>query len=155
MAVAEPSPSMEILVRDPDGFVIWHGPPFTNGQPRIKLDKIQCTSVKFSEDGSKLMVMKSDSLVSIYECKSLREIRSLQVPNVLAATISPRGSYLQSFQKPTSPQEKNVVLWKIDTGDSAYQLSQKNMTKATWYLLCFDELICDLTVDLLKFSLID
>ncbi|CAA2990787.1 eukaryotic translation initiation factor 2A isoform X2 [Olea europaea var. sylvestris] len=154
MAVAEPSPSMEILVRDPDGFVIWHGLPFTNGQPRIKLDKIQCTSAKFSEDGSKLMVMKSDSLVSIYECKSLREIRSLQVPNVLAATISPRGSYLQSFQKPTSPQEKNVVLWKIDTGDSAYQLSQKNMTKATWPVIRFssDEAVaCRLATNEIQF----
>ncbi|KAL2529947.1 Eukaryotic translation initiation factor eIF2A family protein [Forsythia ovata] len=154
MAVAEPSPSLDILVRDPEGFAIWHGPPFTNGQPRIKLDTVQCTSTKFSEDGSKLMVTKSDSLISIYECQSLREIRSLQVPNVLAATISPCGTYLQTFQKSTSPQDKNVVVWKIDTGDSVYQLFQKNMTKATWPAIRFssdEAMACRLATNEIQF----
>lgn len=134
MATVEP-PSLEILVREPDGFVIWNGPPFANGQPSVKLDKVQCSSGRFSEDGSKLMVMKSESQISIYDCKCWKEIRSFNVPNVLAATISPCGTYLQTFQKSTSPQDKNVVLWRIATGDSVYHLSQKNMTKATWYFL--------------------
>ncbi|KAK4394047.1 Eukaryotic translation initiation factor 2A [Sesamum angolense] len=132
MAVAEPPAPLDILVRDPEGFTIWSGPPFSSGEPSVKLNKVPCTSTKFSEDGSKLMVIRSDSVISIYDSKNLVEIRSLQIPNVLAASISPCGTYVQTFQKSTSPQDKNVVLWKTDTGESVYQVFQKNMTKTTW-----------------------
>lgn len=134
MAVADPPPSLDILVRDTEGFTIWAGPPFSNGEPRVKLDKVRCSSTKFSQDGSKLMVIGSDSLISIYDSKSLVEIRSLQVPNLLAASISPCGTYVQTFQKSTSPHDKNVVLWKTETVEFVYQVYQKNMTKATWYI---------------------
>lgn len=132
MAVSETSPALEILIRGPEGYAIWDGPPFPNDQPSIRLATVPCTSAKFSEDGSKLMVMKSDSVISVHDCKTLKEIRSFEIPNVLAAVISPRGTYLQTFQKCTSPQDKNVVLWKVESGESVYQLYQKNMTKVTW-----------------------
>ncbi|KAL6343302.1 hypothetical protein AAG906_022377 [Vitis piasezkii] len=74
--------------------------PFNNGQPAVKLEKVICTNAKFSEDGSRLMVMKSDSSVSIYDCSSSKEIRSFAVPNMSAATMSPCGTYLQTFQNP-------------------------------------------------------
>lgn len=133
MEIVEP-PSLEILVREQDGFVMCDGPPFPNGQPNAKLERITCSSANFSEDGSKLMIIKSDSEISIYDCKSWREIRSFQVPNLLAAVLSPCGTYLQTFQKSTSPQDRNVVLWNTETGDFVHNLAQKNMTKATWYL---------------------
>lgn len=132
MAVVDTSPSLEILVRGPDGFTVWTGPPYSNGEPSIKLEKIPCSNAKFSEDGCKLMVTKSDSVISIYDCKSSKELRSFEVPNILGATLSPCGTYLQTFQKASSPQEKNVILWKTETGESVYQLFQKNMTKTTW-----------------------
>ncbi|XAR64590.1 hypothetical protein NMG60_11008329 [Bertholletia excelsa] len=154
MAVASSLPSLEILVRGPEGFAIWNGPPFKNGQPSIKLETISCTNVKFSEDGSKLMIMKSDSTISIYDCKSSKEIRSFQVPNILAATLSPKGTYLQTFQKASSPQEKNVILSNTETGDSVYHLSQKNMTKSTWPSIQFssDEAVaCRLATNEIQF----
>ncbi|KAK6122225.1 hypothetical protein DH2020_044028 [Rehmannia glutinosa] len=154
MAVADSPPSLDILVRNPEGFTIWNGPPFSNGEPRVKLDKVPCTTTKFSENGSKLMVIRSDSLISIYDSKNLIEIRSLQVPNVLAASISPCGTYVQTFQKSTSPQDKNVVLWKTDTGDSVFQVFQKNMTKTTWPSIRFssDEAVaCRLATNEVQF----
>lgn len=123
-----------LSVREPEGFSVWNGPPFSNNQPNVKLEKVPCTSATFSSDGSTLMVIKSDCVISIYECSNLKEIRSFQVPAVAAAALSPCGTYLQTFQKSSSPQEKNVVLWKIETGDPVYNQFQKNMTKATWYV---------------------
>lgn len=154
MAVVEPSSSLEILVRGPEGFFIWNGPPFPSGEPGVKLDRVPCTSAKFSDDGSKLMVTKSDFVISIFDCKTLTEIRSFDVPNVLAAVISPCGTYLQTFQKCSSPQHKNVVLWKIENGESAYQLFQKNMTKVTWPSVHFssDETVaCRLATNEIQF----
>ncbi|KAM7521284.1 hypothetical protein LguiB_020246 [Lonicera macranthoides] len=132
MSAADSSPSLEILVREPGGLALWTGPPFTNSQPSIKIDRLPCTNAKFSDDGSILMVIKSDSVISIYDCKSFKEIKTFEIPNVLATSLSPCGTYLQTFQKPLFPQEKNVTLWKIETGASVYNLFQKNMTKVTW-----------------------
>lgn len=81
------------------------------------------------------MITKSNSLISVYDCNTAKEIRAFQVPNVVAATLSPCGTYLQTFQKPSAPQEKNVTLWKIDTGAAVYQQSQKNMTKGNWCVI--------------------
>lgn len=147
-------PSLEILVRAPEGFSLWCGPPFNNGQPAVKLEKVICTNAKFSEDGSRLMVMKSDSTVSIYDCSSSKEIRSFAVPNMSAATMSPCGTYLQTFQRPSTPQEKNVILWKTETGAPVYQHFQKNMTKTTWPSVQFssDEAIaCRLATNEIQF----
>nr|XP_043615165.1 eukaryotic translation initiation factor 2A [Erigeron canadensis]XP_043615166.1 eukaryotic translation initiation factor 2A [Erigeron canadensis] len=138
MSVADSSPALEILVREPAGFSIWNGPPFSNNQPSIKLDKVPCTSAKFSDDGSRLMVIKSESSISIFDCKTLKEIRAFESPNILAAALSPCGTYLQTFQKAASPQEKNVTLWKVETGELVYSLSQKNITKATWPTIRFN-----------------
>ncbi|BBN70160.1 Eukaryotic translation initiation factor eIF2A family protein [Prunus dulcis] len=98
MAASETAPPLDILVRGPEGFSLWNGPPFSNGQPGIKLENISCTSTKFSEDGSRLMVMKSDSVISIYDCSSYREIRSFQIPNVAAAALSHVGLMCKLFR---------------------------------------------------------
>ncbi|KAJ4790486.1 Eukaryotic translation initiation factor eIF2A family protein [Rhynchospora pubera] len=132
MSSVQQSPALEILVREPDCFSIWAGPPFPNSKPTSKLEKTPCTSTKFSEDGSKLLVTKPNGVVSIYNCKSLTEIRSFEVPNLLASTLSPCGTYLQTFQKSSSPQEKNVMVWNVESGVPVYQLLQKNMSKTTW-----------------------
>ncbi|KAL3635064.1 hypothetical protein CASFOL_022118 [Castilleja foliolosa] len=154
MAVADSPPSLDILVRSPDGFTIWNGPPFSNGEPRVKLEQTPCTTTKFSDDGSKLMVVQSDSTISIYDSKTLSKIRSFQVPDLLAASISPCGTFIQTFQKSASPQDKNVVLWRTDSGESVFQLFQKNMTKATWPSIRFssDEAVaCRLATNEVQF----
>ncbi|KAI4324359.1 hypothetical protein L6164_023907 [Bauhinia variegata] len=154
MASNDLPPSLEILVRGPEEFSLWNGPPFINGQPGVKLDKVICVSANFNENGSKIMVMKSNSVISIYDCASKKEIRSFEVPNVAAGVLSPCGTYLQTFQKSSTPQEKNVTLWKIDTGDPVYQLFQKNLTKTTWPSIQFssDETVaCRLATNEVQF----
>lgn len=113
---------------------MWNGPPFSssNGQPAPKNERVSCSSTKFSLDGSKFMAVKSDGTISIYDSASLSEVRSFAVANVTATEISPCGTYLQTFQKATTPQEKNVSLWNTDTGDLAHSLYQKSITKTTW-----------------------
>nr|AKM76403.1 eukaryotic translation initiation factor eIF2A family protein [Geranium incanum] len=132
MAATDCSPTLDILVRGPEGCSLWDGPPFSNGQPSVKLERVACKNAKFSDDGSRFMVTKSDSTVSIYDSGSSKEIRSFEAPNILAAALSPRGTYLQTFQKSSTPQEKNVVLWSVETGEPVYQQFQKNMSKTTW-----------------------
>ncbi|XP_021751808.1 eukaryotic translation initiation factor 2A-like [Chenopodium quinoa] len=154
MAAAVASPSVELLVRDLEGFSIWTGPPFDNGQPKIKIPKVPCSSATFSEDGSRLMVIKPDGVISIFDCKTYKEIRSIQVPNFAAANISPRGTYLQTFQKQASPQEKNVTSWSVENGSCVHNFSQKNMSKTSWPSIRFssDEAVaCRLVTNEIQF----
>ncbi|KAL5997996.1 hypothetical protein ACLOJK_008930 [Asimina triloba] len=143
MAARDHSPPLKILgtiashIRESEGFSLCPGPPFINGQLSIKHERVSCTSVKFSENGSRLMVMKSDSTISICDCQTSAEIRSFELPAVLAATLSPCGTYLQTFQKPTTPQEKNLVLWEAQTGTAVYQQFQKNMSQNNWPSIWF------------------
>ncbi|PRQ49591.1 putative transcription factor WD40-like family [Rosa chinensis] len=156
MAASASAPPLDILVRGPEGFSLWNGPPFSNnGQPGIKLEhKIACSSTKFSDDGSRLMVLKPDSVITIYDCRSYAEIRSFQVPNLTAAALSPRGTFLQTFQKSSTPQNKNVTLWNVDTGEPAYDQFQKSITKTNWPSVRFssDEAVaCKLATNEIQF----
>lgn len=154
MSVAADSPTLQILAREPEGFSIWNGPPFSNGQPQVKLERVPCNSAKFSENGSRLIVIKSTS-ICIYNCtNNFTEVRSFEIPSLLAAVLSPRGTYLQTFQKPSTPQDKNVTLWEIKTGLSVYQQFQKNMSKTTWPTIQFssDETVaCRMATNELQF----
>ncbi|GAB2225464.1 hypothetical protein Droror1_Dr00006256 [Drosera rotundifolia] len=155
MAAVAPDPALEILVRESDGFSIWSGPPFSDAlQPTVKWEKQLCDGAKFSEDGRRLLVSRQNGVVSIYDCKGYKEIKSFELPNLVNAALSPCGTYLQTFQRPSSPQDKNVNLWKIDTGDSVYAFSQKNTTKATWPAILFsrDEAVaCRLATNEIQF----
>ncbi|XP_057547209.1 uncharacterized protein LOC130825802 [Amaranthus tricolor] len=154
MAAAKPPPSLEILVRDQEGSCIWTVPPFNNGEPNTRMPKVPCSSAMFSEDGSRLMVVKPDGIISIFECNTYKEIRFIQVPSLAAANLSPRGTYLQTFQKQSAPQEKNVNIWSVETGASVYSFSQKNISKTTWPSILFssDEVVaCRLVTNELQF----
>ncbi|KAL9275614.1 Eukaryotic translation initiation factor 2A-like protein [Drosera capensis] len=155
MAAVAPDPVLEILVRESDGFSVWSGPPFSDAlQPTVKREKQLCGGAKFSEDGRRLFVSRQDGVVNIYDCKGYKEIKSFELPNLVNTALSPCGTYLQTFQRPLSPQDKNVNLWKIDTGDSVYAFSQKNTTQATWPAILFsrDEAVaCRLATNEIQF----
>jgi translation initiation factor 2A len=72
---------------------------------------------------------------TVYDCGSLSVLRSFDLPGLTAAALSPTGSYLQTFQKSSSPQVKNVTVWHVDTATALYQHYQKNLSKATWFVL--------------------
>ncbi|XP_078427929.1 eukaryotic translation initiation factor eIF2A family protein [Wolffia australiana] len=133
----EHSPSLQILLRGPAGFTIWKGPTFIEGKPQVRLENVACSTAKFSDNGSRLMLIKESSIVSIYDCANFTEIRRFDVPSVLSASLSPCGTYLQTFQKPSAPQEKNVNIWSVETGSSVYHISMKNMSIATWPAIQF------------------
>lgn len=154
MSVVSESPTLEILAREPEGFSIWNGPPFNNSLPHVKLGRVPCTNAKYSENGSRLMVIKSTSAISIYDCRTSTEIRSFEIPSLLAAVLSPCGTYLQTFQKSSTPQDKNVVLWDIETGHTVFNQFQKNMSKTTWpsFHFCSDESIsCRMATNEIQF----
>ncbi|EHA8588732.1 hypothetical protein COCNU_scaffold006534G000020 [Cocos nucifera] len=58
------------------------------------------------------MVIKSTSSISVYDCSSFTEIRSFEIP-FPAAILSPCGTYLQTFRKSITLEEKRFALSSI------------------------------------------
>ncbi|XP_047082016.1 eukaryotic translation initiation factor 2A-like [Lolium rigidum] len=136
--MASQQPALSILVREPDGFTVWPGPPYPPGSsPPQKLPKTACSATTFSSDGSRLLVTVASASATVYDCGSLSVLRSFDLPGLTAAALSPTGSYLQTFQKSSSPQLKNVTVWHVDTATALYQHYQKNLSKATWPMVQF------------------
>jgi uncharacterized protein with WD repeat len=59
------------------------------------------SSVQFSPDGSVLAAVDADG-VSLRRTVGRAELRRLAAPGVIAASFSPRGTYLVTFQRPAS-----------------------------------------------------
>lgn len=54
--MASQPPALDILVREPDGFSVWSGPPYPTGSaPPVRLPKTACSATYFSSDGSRLL----------------------------------------------------------------------------------------------------
>jgi len=126
-----------LAVREPDGFTVWSGPPYPPGttSPPQRLPKTACSATSFSTDGARLLATVASASATVYDCRTLAVVKCFELPGLLAAALSPTGAYLQTFQKSSSPQEKNVTVWHVDTAAALYQHYQKSMSKATWYVL--------------------
>ncbi|RLN07204.1 eukaryotic translation initiation factor 2A [Panicum miliaceum] len=137
--MASPPPALEILVREPDGFTVWSGPPYPPGttSPPQRLAKTACSATSFSADGARLLATVASASATVYDCRTLAVVKCFELPGLLAAALSPTGAYLQTFQKSSSPQEKNVTVWQVDTAVALYQHYQKSMSKATWPMIQF------------------
>uniref|UniRef100_A0A0E0K253 Translation initiation factor beta propellor-like domain-containing protein n=1 Tax=Oryza punctata TaxID=4537 RepID=A0A0E0K253_ORYPU len=136
--MASQPPALDILVREPDGFSVWSGPPYPTGSaPPVRLPKTACSATYFSRDGSRLLATVASASATVYDCRTLSVVRLFELPGLLAAALSPAGTFLQTFQKSSSPQEKNVTVWHVDTATALYQHYQKNMSKATWPMVQF------------------
>lgn len=137
--MASPPPALEILVREPDGVTVWSGPPYPPGttSPPQRLPKTACSATSFSTDGARLLATVASASATVYDCRTLAVIKCFELPGLLAAALSPTGAYLQTFQKSSSPQEKNVTVWHVDTAAALYQHYQKSMSKTTWPMVQF------------------
>lgn len=105
-----------------DDVLIYHGD--------ANMNRVSCSSAKFSDDGCRLAVV-TPSTVVIYDSDSGKVVLQIPAAGVVSIAFSPRGTYLQTFQKPQG-QQKNLTLWDITTGSIALQQFQKTITKNSW-----------------------
>lgn len=132
------SPPLNYIVRGPEGLSLLVGPPFQDENPVVKLDKASCASAKFSDDGRNLLMI-TENIVDIYDCDGATKIQTIDVPGVIAAVFSPRGRFLQTYRRSSGGQDKNLVLWDVQSGAAVHQLSQKNISKINWPSFQFSE----------------
>ncbi|KAJ7525827.1 hypothetical protein O6H91_17G068800 [Diphasiastrum complanatum] len=129
-------PDLNFVLRGPDGLSLLIGPPFV-GEPRTKVEKLPCSTIIFSDDGSRFAVSTTEKIV-IYDSNLVKDICSFAVSSAVAISFSPCGTYIQSFQK-ASGDQKNFTIWNINTGVAVLLQSKKAFSKSSWPLIQFSQ----------------
>eukprot|EP00850_Spirogloea_muscicola_P006734 SM000032S12118 [mRNA] locus=s32:629671:633479:+ [translate_table: standard] len=99
---------------------------------------VACTAVHVSESGSLLAAVRASGdgggAVALYDPRPSppRALAVLPAPGVAAVALSPLGSFVQTWQRPTSPDAKNLTLWDAATGQPLLQFFQKLRTPESW-----------------------
>ncbi|ODQ56482.1 translation initiation factor eIF-2A [Saitoella complicata NRRL Y-17804] len=98
----------------------------------------------YSPDGS-YFAWASPENVSVVKAEDGAKIATLDVPNVFEIAFSPKGTYVQTWQRPSKAEDgnatKNLQIWDVKSGTLNYEFVQKNQTG--WNCqFTFDEKYC-------------
>ena len=76
-----------------------HAAPAHNAPPHAARRTV-ASSLVFTPDASRLLVVGGDA-VAVLDPATRQELQRVQVPAVMAAALSPKGTYLLTFSRPT------------------------------------------------------
>lgn len=91
--------------------------------------RLFATSVEFSSDGSLICIITSGDLKVI--TLDGKEILKIIGQSVVAASLSPKNTYLQVLTKPNG-QEKNLSIRRVENGETVLEQYQKGYSKQEW-----------------------
>ncbi|XP_024536257.1 eukaryotic translation initiation factor 2A [Selaginella moellendorffii] len=122
---------LPLIVRSAEGLTLLGG-------ESEKLQRLACAGASVSKDGSELAVITGDG-VDVFDPVTCNKIQSFRLDVVVAAVFSSAGSFLQIFRKATGPEDKNVGIWDVKTGEAVVLFYQKNFSKSSWPILQFSD----------------
>lgn len=103
--------------------------------------------VEFSKDAAKYLVV-CDKHLRVYSAGDDSMIREIQCVGIRAASFSPLGGYIVTFQRPSKNEDgqfdPNLRLWRVEDGACLVALNQKELDKDHWPSIQFtsDEKHC-------------
>lgn len=88
-----------------------------------------------------LWVCATPEEVSVKSLKSQDKIASIKLDNVVAVDVSPKGSFLVTFERPGQDSAvKNLKVWRMsDVSKPVYQQVQRVASKEAWPLFQFSD----------------
>jgi len=96
------------------------------------------TAMKFSKDGS-LLVIVTQQKVSIYNSETGQIKSEIVVPNVASIHLSPKGTYLLTWERWTTKDKQdsqaskeNLIIWETATGTKLAGFIQKAISPDIW-----------------------
>ena len=92
--------------------------------------------VEYSTDGTlSATIDAGGSGVLIYNTATGKEQAKLNCPNAFAVALSPKGTFIQTWEKLTEELQQsggNLRIWDSSTGSFLTGFSQKNFSKDQW-----------------------
>ncbi|PRW44612.1 eukaryotic translation initiation factor eIF2A family [Chlorella sorokiniana] len=124
--------ALSIVCRTPEELQFLSGPPEVAKQAGIDT---AASSLVFSPDAQRLLVVGGDA-VAVLDAASRAEQQRLAIPAVMAAALSPKGTFLITFQRPSKDEsgqaDRNLKVWRLADGQQLLSLHQKTFSKDAW-----------------------
>ncbi|KAI3428624.1 hypothetical protein D9Q98_007447 [Chlorella vulgaris] len=100
------------------------------------------SSLVFSPDATRLLLVGGDA-VAVLDAATRKQLQRLDIPAVVAAALSPQGTFMVTFQRPTKTEsgaaDRNLKVWRLEAGECLLSLHQKVYTKDTWPSIQFTQ----------------
>ncbi|GJP60610.1 hypothetical protein CLOP_g17839 [Closterium sp. NIES-67] len=131
------APPPTILTRDKQGLSLLSHVTASEVQPVAAVQNVPCSQAKFSPDGSLVAVAAVGGGVRLIHTASGEQRMHMPLEGVQAMAFSPRGSYLQVFQRPTAPAgggqaESNLTVRRVSDGEVVWRQVQKTFNSSVW-----------------------
>ncbi|CAI5983855.1 unnamed protein product [Closterium sp. NIES-64] len=100
--------------------------------------RLPCSQAKFSPDGTLVAVAAAGGGVRLIHVPSGEQRLHMPLEGVQALAFSPKGSYLQVFQRPTpapaggGQAEPNLTVRRVSDGEVVWRQVQKTFNSAAW-----------------------
>ncbi|PSC70931.1 eukaryotic translation initiation factor eIF2A family [Micractinium conductrix] len=124
--------SLQAVCRTPEELQFLSGPPQVASHGTVSG---AASSLVFTPDATRLLVVGGD-VVAVLDAASRAEQQRLSIPAVMAAALSPQGTYMVTFQRPTKNDsgaaDKNLKVWRLADGECVLSLYQKMFSKDSW-----------------------
>jgi len=120
--------------------------PLKDGGEASALVNAETLVVEYARDASKYLVA-CDKLLRVYAPDDVLLVE-VECTGIRAASFSPNGGYVVTFQRPTKNEEgsfvPNLRVWRVDDGSNVLSLNQKELDKDHWPSVQFtaDEAHC-------------
>ena len=120
--------------------------PLKEGGETSAVVNVEALVVEYARDASKYLVA-CDKLLRVYS-SSDNLIMEVDCSGIRAASFSPDGGYIVTFQRPTKNDEgrfnPNLRVWRVADGTNVLSLNQKELDKDHWPSIQFtaDEAHC-------------
>ncbi|XWS13133.1 hypothetical protein CRYUN_Cryun36dG0011400 [Craigia yunnanensis] len=142
-AVVETSPALEILVREPEGYSIWNGPPFSNSnQPRMVPSLVRMVpglwpSIRFSYDEAVACRLATNEIqFSDAADFSKGILHRLRIPGVAAVELSKApGSHVAAFVPESKGSPASVQIYACGKDLHSQPLARRSFFRCSTVLL--------------------
>lgn len=99
------------------------------------LCRTEALVVEFSSDASKYLVA-CDTHLKVFSSKDDSLVREIECMGIRAASFSPLGGYIVTFQRPMKNEEgqfqPNLRLWSVQDGACLIEFNQKELDRDHW-----------------------
>ncbi|KAL4428252.1 hypothetical protein ABPG75_002341 [Micractinium tetrahymenae] len=121
-----------IVCRTPEELQFLSGPPQVASQSVVGSP---ASSLVFTPDATRLLAVGGDA-VTVLDASSRQQLQRLDIPAVMAAALSPKGTFMITFQRPSKDESgqahRNLKVWRLADAQCLLSLHQKLFTKDSW-----------------------
>lgn len=121
-------PSQQYAFRAQKSLGLTSGAPSYTPLEGIQIPDVPARTYRYSDDG-RLFAYALPTCVRVFLAEGAQLLRQLDLPNIVEIGLSPRGTYLSTWERPAKledgAQHKNHRVFSVSTGEELIAFTQK------------------------------